>query len=122
MSRFWQHFVTNGRGSRPCGLLGVRGCSVPLLKTVTRRLQIKQTNGVEIWRVERGSPAERGGIREGDILVTLAEEPVVNLARLRKMLKRLPPGFPAEAVLLRGESRVATWVIPGLAAKPARKS
>jgi S1-C subfamily serine protease len=95
--------------------LGVHGCAVPIERSLARQHGLKQTSGVEIWRVERGGPADRAGIHEGDILVSLAEEPTVNLNRLRKMLNRLPVGFPAEVAWLRGESQLHSWVIPGIA-------
>jgi S1-C subfamily serine protease len=122
MSRFWHHFVSNGRGARSCGRLGVHGYAAPILRSRARQFQLQQVSGVEIWRVEPGSPAARAGILEGDILVMLAEEPTVNMNRLRKMLRRLPLGFPAEVAWLRGESQMRGWVIPGYFARHARKA
>jgi S1-C subfamily serine protease len=115
MTRFWRYFASNGKGSRRCSRLGIRGYSVPLLRSLASQLHLTQAAGVEVWRVVPNSPADEAGIQVGDILVTLADEPVPNLARLRKILRHMPVGFPVEIVLLRDEGRVQCWAVPDAA-------
>ncbi len=49
-------------------------------------------NGVRVGSVVPGSPAAAAGIREGDILVRLADKPVSNLQEYSDVLKTLEPG------------------------------
>lgn len=58
------------------GYLGVRSQLVDLSPTMQQALGRKQETGLLLMSVESGSPAEKGGLLVGDILVGLAGEPV----------------------------------------------
>ena len=115
MTRFWRYFVSNGRGSRGCRRLGIRGHAVPLLPSLARRLQLGQFAGVEVWKVQPGGPANQAGIRVGDILVSLAGQPAGSVARLNRMVRALPHGLPVGVVWIRRESRMDGRLAPGAA-------
>ena len=58
--------------------------------------------GVRLVGVSAGSPAALAGLREGDVIVMLAETKVENLEDLMLALSRRKPGDEVEIVVLRG--------------------
>ena len=58
--------------------------------------------GVRLAGVSAGSPAALAGLREGDVIVMLAETKVQNLEDLMLALDRRKPGDEVEIVVLRG--------------------
>jgi len=51
--------------------------------------------GVEVTFVETASPAWDGGVREGDVLLSINRGTVRGLEEYRKAVSRLPRGRPA---------------------------
>jgi S1-C subfamily serine protease len=68
--------VTHGRIKR--GYLGIRSQTVDISEAAQKALQREQTTGLLIVGVENGSPAAKGGLIVGDILVGVAGEPVLH--------------------------------------------
>ncbi len=58
--------------------------------------------GVAIARVEQGSPAERAGIKPGDVVTKVAGRSVDSWNRLRNAIAFMPPGASAEIEVVRG--------------------
>lgn len=108
MSRFWHHFISNGRGGRACVGLGIQGHEVPLCRTVVRRHGVTQQTGVEVWRIKRGGPAERAGLLDDDILLRLAGQPVSSMEQLGKLVRQVRGEISVD--LLRGERRLERWL------------
>jgi S1-C subfamily serine protease len=94
------------------GYLGVHARNVPLPAPLARRFELAQTSAVEILSVEPDSPADQASLLEGDVLVSLGENPVNSVDDLHKLLTQLPVEVPAPIILLRGERRLERWVIP----------
>jgi S1-C subfamily serine protease len=57
--------------------------------------------GVEVTFVETASPAWDGGVREGDVLLSINRETVRGLNEYRKAVARLPRGRPSFALVYR---------------------
>ena len=109
MSRFWQHFISNGLGGQACERLGIQGHEVPLFSTATSHHGLTQRSGIEVWRIDSGSPAEKAGILDDDILLRLADQPVSNMEQLGKLVRQLRGEVAVE--LLRGAVRLQRCVI-----------
>jgi aminopeptidase N len=62
--------------------------------------------GVKVAGVPPGSPAERAGIREGDVILQVDGREVANLAVFSAILKDLAPGQTVKAVVQRGGERL----------------
>jgi serine protease Do len=60
---------------------------------------------VIVESVEDG-PAQRGGIRAGDIIVTFDNEPVPNTERFRQLLDAVKPGESVAVLVQRGDGRM----------------
>jgi len=59
----------------------------PITKKLTEEFNLKQTTGLVITEVERGSPAERRGIKPGDVITEVNQKPVKSLEEYRDALK-----------------------------------
>jgi S1-C subfamily serine protease len=81
-------------GSVRRGYLGVRSQPVSLSKAQVQGLHRQQLTGLLLVGVEEGSPAERGGLMVGDIIVGIAGNPVSDpdelVARLTGSVVRQP--------------------------------
>jgi S1-C subfamily serine protease len=71
-----------------------------------------QAGGVEVMSVERGSPAEVSGVREGDVLVTVCGRPVMALDELQRLLSTWTVGQPLPVRLLRRTEVVELAIVP----------
>jgi S1-C subfamily serine protease len=94
------------------GYLGLHAQSAPLPVRLARELELDQKTGVEIQAVEDVSPAAEAGLDEGDIIISLGEQPVASVDDLHKLLTSLPVGVPASIVFLRNGRRIERMVLP----------
>ncbi len=101
--------MRNGRVRR--GYLGLQGRTVPIARFVSRSFQLAES-GVEVMDVERDSPADRAGLRQGDIVVFLAAEPVASIDDLHRLMTTLPAKKSVSVSLLRGEHLVEKRIVP----------
>lgn len=70
---------------------------------------LEKTAGVRVERVGEGSPAERAGLRKGDVIVRFAGEAVRSAAQFVRLVRETPPGRPVELELERdGTTRALT--------------
>lgn len=74
--------------------------------------------GVLVTGVERGSPAERGWLRQGDIIIGLAGEVVRGIDDLQRVLTEERIGGRVEAVVLRKGLRSVLSLTPRESERP----
>jgi serine protease DegQ len=67
---------------------------------------LKSTDGALIAGVLRGGPADRAGIRPGDVLVAVNSKPVKDSVSLLNLIAALPPGKIAQLRLIRGQNEM----------------
>ena len=77
--------------------IGLTACQVS--PRILRELDI--SGGVEVTFVETASSAWDAGIREGDILLVVNQEPVQDIESYQKVLRRLPRGKIVSALVSR---------------------
>ena len=121
MSKFWRHFVSNGRASFVERHLGLFGTGVDLPAAALVRLGLEQARGIKVRSVEPEGPADHAGMQRGDILVLLAEKPVSSLSGLYQLLRRLPVGLPLVVRVLRDDRLLERWIILNDHPNPARR-
>ena len=83
------------------GRLGVE--MVDLTPDIAKKLGVSAAEGVVISGVEAGSPADKAGLRERDVVVALGGRPVRAAAELRARLGLTPVGEEIELRVLRGK-------------------
>lgn len=66
--------------------------------------------GVKVDQVVPGSPAEKAGIRTGDVLMKLAGQPIENLRGYSQILGTLEPGQTIEIEIERDGARTTLRV------------
>jgi S1-C subfamily serine protease len=100
--------LRDGRVRR--GYLGIAGQTVPLLRRVTRFHRLAQDSAVLVTSVESGAPADRAGVRDGDLVVSLDDTIIESLDDLHRALTDERIGLGARLGLLRGTERLQILV------------
>ena len=108
--------LRDGRVRR--GYIGISAQNVPLNRRVVRFHDLPQETGVLVTSVEQNSPAQRAGVRDGDILIALNGKPIGGIDALHRFLADLPTQKSAQVTVLRGVERVEVTVIPGESKEP----
>ena len=83
------------------GRLGID--MVDLTPDIAKKLGVNASEGAVIAAVQAGSPAEKAGLRERDVVVALGGRPVRAAAELRARLGLTPVGEEIELRVLRGK-------------------
>src|SRR5216117_1566304 len=76
--------IRDGRIRR--GYIGVAGQNVPVHRRIVRFYGLPLETAVLVVSVENNSPAERAGLREGDVIVAFDAKPIGSIHELHKML------------------------------------
>jgi S1-C subfamily serine protease len=97
--------LRHGRVRR--GWLGIAGQNTPLSRRMVRYHELEIESGVRIASVESGSPAEKAGLREGDVVVSYDCTAVAGIDDVHRLLTETRVGQEAPIVVLRrGEKLV----------------
>ncbi len=70
-----------------------------------------QGEGVRIDSLVPDSPAARGGLQPGDVLVQLDDQPIRDLRAFSQFLKTLEPGAEVQATVIRNGAKVSARVV-----------
>jgi S1-C subfamily serine protease len=95
------------------GYLGIRSQQVELAADLRKVLGREQETGLLLVSVEKGSPAEAGGLMVGDILVAIEGQAVADHDELMVHLSGESVGKPLSLQLLRGGKPVSLTVTVG---------
>jgi S1-C subfamily serine protease len=98
--RIAETLVKHGRIKR--GYLGIRSQAVDIPESSQKSLQREQSTGLLIVGIENGSPAAKGGLIVGDILVGVAGSPVLHHDELFTRLDGDVAGKSTPIDILRG--------------------
>jgi S1-C subfamily serine protease len=91
--------------------LGIAGGPRPLPPNARRALGV--TSCVEVVEVSAESPAERGGLRGGDLIYELAGHPVAGVSDIQRALRHELIGAPVILAVWRDERSLTLRVVPG---------
>ncbi|MGE0801351.1 MAG: trypsin-like peptidase domain-containing protein [Lautropia sp.] len=106
--------IRNGRVIR--GYIGVEPQNVtPELAEAFRLLR---QDGAIIAGVMRGGPADRAGVRVGDILIALNDQPISNVTLMLNTIARLPPDSTARFRFLRDTTEIELPIVIGTRPNP----
>ena len=95
----------------------VRGWLGVGIQEVTEELAlqfgVKPEEGVLVGNVMPGSPAERGGLKTGDIVQEFNGTRIANVHQLQREVAQSPVGSPAQVKVLREKKTVALTILLG---------
>jgi S1-C subfamily serine protease len=113
-SRAWQIAASlDQHGSVKRGYLGIRSQPVALSTDMQTALGREQTIGLLLVWVEEGSPAAKGNLLVGDILVGLAGDSLTDPEELQRALSGEVVGQPTPIEILRGGQPATVTVVVG---------
>jgi serine protease Do len=67
-----------------------------------RDLKLKETYGVEITRIEEGSPAERAGLKPNDVVLEYNGQRVEGMEQFGRLVRETPAGREVKLLISRG--------------------
>jgi serine protease Do len=66
-----------------------------------KELKLKEDYGVEITRIEEGSPAEKAGVKPGDVVLEYNGQRVEGMEQFGRMVRETPPGREVKLTISR---------------------
>ena len=109
-----EQIVQNGSVTR--GWIGVEVQEITA--AVAESFKLRTTRGALIAGVLRGGPADKAGVKPGDVLVEVEGRPVADPTSMLNLIAALPPGTSAKMKLRRAGKDVDTSITVGRRPKP----
>src|SRR5512136_703251 len=98
----WVAMLLMKEGKVTRGFLGISGQTVPLPVRVVRYFNLPQESGVHVMNVAAGSPADKAGLKKGDVVITLTEHPTKSVDDIHRLLTADAVGKAVDVAVLRG--------------------
>jgi S1-C subfamily serine protease len=108
--------IRDGRVRR--SYIGVGGQNVPLHRRVVRFFDLPVETGVMVLTIEPGSPAEKAGLKEHDVIVDLHGQPIKTIDDLQRLLTQERVGVTVPMTVIRMTEKLTLDVTPA-ESKPA---
>jgi len=116
-----QQLITKGKAEHPYLGIQMRTLTPELKEQLNRRtgLSIEDEEGVIIARVVPNSPADRAGLREGDLITKIEGQPVRGVDDIQKSVQNSQVGGNLQLELRRDQQDIKVKLKPG--AFPTRR-
>jgi S1-C subfamily serine protease len=98
--------------------IGVAGQTVPLHRRVIRFYNLPLETGVLVAAVETNSPAQRAGLREGDLVVGFNQIPIGSVHDLHKILVGEQIGVVGKLLVIRHTEKLTVDITPAESLSP----
>ncbi len=92
--------------------IGVEAQTAPLHRRVVRFYDLGSESGVFVMSVDAGSPAQKAGVREGDLIIALDGKPVAGVDDLHRLLTDARVGVSSAITVIRHTDKLELKVIP----------
>ena len=92
--------------------IGVEAQTLPLHRRLVRFYDLPQQSGVAVISVQNASPAQRAGLREGDVIVSLDGKPVAGVDDLHRLLTDARVGISSTLTVLRWTEKLELQIVP----------
>jgi S1-C subfamily serine protease len=102
--------LTQGRIRR--AYIGVEAQTVPLHRRIVRFYDLPKETGVIVTAVESGSPAQRAGLREGDVIIAFNGQPASGVDDLHRLLTDAQVSATASVTVIRRTERLELTIVP----------
>jgi len=107
------------KGSVTRGWVGVGVQEVT--REIAESFNLPSARGVLITQVERGGPADKGGVKLGDVLLAVNGKPVADSTEMLNSIAALRPGMEAKLKLLRLQAETEVTVTIGQRPRPQQR-
>jgi S1-C subfamily serine protease len=102
--------IRDGKVSR--SYIGLAGQNVPLPRRIVRYYNLAVESGIFVISFENESPARKGGLREGDIIIGFDDRPIAGIDDLHKLLTEDRIGKKSLLTVVRGVDKLTIEVTP----------
>src|SRR6266498_1267748 len=102
--------IRDGRIRR--GYIGVAGPKVEHTRRIIRFFGLPLETGVLVVSVEKDSPAERAGLRHGDVIVAFNDQSIGSVHHLHKILVGEQIGVSARLTVIRHTEKLELSILP----------
>jgi S1-C subfamily serine protease len=102
--------IRDGRITR--SFIGVAGQNVPMPRRIVRYYNLQVETAILIVSFEQNSPAQKAGLREGDLVIGFDGQPVGGIDDLHKLLTGERAGRLARVDVIRGTEKLEFSVVP----------
>src|SRR5437867_10804920 len=102
--------IRDGKVSR--SYIGLAGQNVPLPRRIVRYYDLAVESGIFVISFENDSPARKGGVREGDIIIAFDDRPIAGIDDLHKLLTEERIARRSSLTVIRGTDKLAIEVMP----------
>ena len=92
--------------------IGVAGQNVPIHRRVVRFYNLPLESGVLVVSVEKNSPAETAGLREGDVIISFNGEPIGSIHELHRHLLAEQIGVQSRILIIRHTEKLELPILP----------
>ncbi|MGB8731617.1 MAG: PDZ domain-containing protein, partial [Candidatus Sulfotelmatobacter sp.] len=92
--------------------IGVSAQTVPVHRRVVRFYDLPKESGALVLSVEENSPAKRGGLRDGDIIVALEGKPIAGVDDLHRVLTDVRVAISCSLTILRQTEKLELKIVP----------
>lgn len=106
--------IANGQVVR--GYIGVEPQEIT--PEIVEALKLPRTQGALITGVMRNGPADKAGLKPGDILIGVDDAPITDTTSMLNRIAQLKPGSTAKLAVVRGKQELALSVKIGRRPKP----
>jgi Do/DeqQ family serine protease len=110
--------VKNGTVTR--GWIGVEVQEIT--PPIAESFKLGGTRGALIAGVLRGGPADKAGVKPGDVLVEVEGRPVADPTSMLNLIAALPPGKPATVKVTRSGQEIDATITVGRRPKPQARA
>jgi len=102
--------MRHGRVRR--GSLGMVAQQVPIPRDLARSLGLSQASGVWVASLEPNGPAAKGGVQQGDLIISAGPRPLTGLDDLLRALGTETIDLPMTVTVVRGDKLLQLTVTP----------
>jgi S1-C subfamily serine protease len=102
--------IKDGRIRR--GYIGVGGQNTPLHRRLVRYHDLPVETGVLVLSTEPGSPANKAGLIQGDVIVGLDADPIASIDDLHRRLTDDRVGVRSTLTVIRGTEKLQVSITP----------
>lgn len=100
--------IRDGRVIR--GYIGINGAQAEGLSPNSTLDGNKRLQGVIVMNVEPGGPADKGGMKKGDVLLTMNNKPAVSVIETMDQVAEIRPGTAVPVAIRRGDQEMMLTV------------